>query len=51
MHWEVINAHELLVQIPHGKRQVWRPRDRWQENMKIVIKEIHCEVWNWIVSI
>jgi hypothetical protein len=30
------------------KRALRKPRRRWKDNVKIEIKEIRCEVINWI---
>jgi hypothetical protein len=37
-----------LVGKPEGKRPPGRPRRRWEDNIKLVIKEIRCEVVDWI---
>jgi hypothetical protein len=33
---------------PEGKRPLWKPRLRWQDNIKIHIKEIVWEDADWI---
>ena len=34
------NAHRLLVGKPKGKRPLGRPRHRWEDNIKMDLKEI-----------
>jgi hypothetical protein len=34
------NAHRLLVGKPKGKRPFGRPRHRWEDNIKMDLKEI-----------
>jgi hypothetical protein len=36
---ETRNAHRILVGKPEGKRQLGRPRCRWVDNIKMVLKE------------
>ena len=31
-----------------GKRQLGKPRRRWEDNIKIYIQEVVCEVMDWI---
>jgi hypothetical protein len=35
----VRNAYKILVGKPKGKRQLGRPRRRWEDNIKIDLKE------------
>lgn len=32
----------ILVRIPEGKRELGRPRRKWEGNIKIDVKEIQC---------
>jgi hypothetical protein len=34
------NGCKILVENPEGKRSLWRPRRRWEDNIKIYFKEI-----------
>jgi hypothetical protein len=34
------NAHRILVGKPEGKRPLGKPRRRWEDNMKIYLREI-----------
>jgi hypothetical protein len=37
------NAYKILVGKPEGKREVGRPRLRWNNNIKIGLKEIRYD--------
>jgi hypothetical protein len=41
---EMRNVYKILVVKPEGKRPFWRPRRRWEDNIKMDLKEIVCEV-------
>ena len=34
-----------LVGKPEGKRPLWRPRPRWEDNIKMDLQEVGCGVW------
>jgi hypothetical protein len=34
------NAYEILVEKPDGKRPLGRPRRRWEDNIKLELKEM-----------
>jgi hypothetical protein len=34
-HVEIINAHEILVVKPEGKRPLGRTRRKWEDNIKM----------------
>ena len=36
-------AYRVLVGKPEGKRQLERPRCRWEDNMKMDLQEVGCE--------
>jgi hypothetical protein len=38
--WETGAVHTILVGKPEGKRQLGRPRHRWEDNIKMYIQEI-----------
>jgi hypothetical protein len=38
----------FLVERPEGKRPLGRPRHRWEDNIKMVLKEIGINGANWI---
>jgi hypothetical protein len=33
-------AHRVLVGIPSGKRPIGRPRNRWEDNIKMNLQEV-----------
>jgi hypothetical protein len=39
---------ELLVEKPEGKRPLGRPRCRWEDNIKIDLREIGWGGMDWI---
>jgi hypothetical protein len=40
---EMRNAYTILLVKPVRKRPLWRPRHRWEDNIKLDLKEIRCE--------
>jgi len=36
------------VREPEGKRPLWRPRHRWEDNIKMDLQEVGCGVMDWI---
>jgi hypothetical protein len=45
---ELINAYRIMVGKPEGKRPLGKPKHRWVENIKIVLREIRCDGMDWI---
>jgi len=41
-------VYKILVRKPEGKRPLGRPRHRWEDNIKMYLKEIGYEGVNWI---
>jgi hypothetical protein len=41
-------VYTVLVGKPEEKRPLGRPRHRWQDNIKMNLQEVGCEVMNWI---
>jgi hypothetical protein len=37
-----------LVVKPEGRRQLGRPRSRWEDNIKMDLREVECGVMDWI---
>ena len=33
---------------PEGKRQLWRPRRRWENNIEMDLQEVGCGGMDWI---
>ena len=44
------SAFEILTGIPTGKRPLERPRRRWEDNIRIDLKEIGINTGNWVDS-
>ena len=42
------NAYKVLVGKPEGKRHLWRPRYRWEYNIKMDLRELGCDPRDWI---
>jgi hypothetical protein len=40
--------YRVLVGKPEGKRQVGRPRHRWENNIKVDLQEVGCGGVDWI---
>jgi hypothetical protein len=45
---EMRNAHESLVGKPEGKRPLGRPRRRWEDKIKMDLREIVSEGVDWV---
>ena len=43
-----INAYRVLVGKPEGKRPLGSPRRRWENNIKIDLREAGCDSGEWI---
>jgi hypothetical protein len=41
-------AYRVLVVIPEGKRQLGKPKRRWDNNIEMYLKEIGIEYVHWI---
>jgi hypothetical protein len=39
------NAYKIFVRKPEEKRPCGKPRHRWEENVKMSLKETGCEGW------
>ena len=42
------NAYRLLVGKPEGNRTLGRPRRRWEDNIKMDLREVGCDPKDWI---
>jgi hypothetical protein len=40
--------YKVLVGKPEGKRPLGRPRHRWEDNIKMDLREVGCGGMNWI---
>jgi hypothetical protein len=46
--WEIRNAYRMLVRKPEGKIPLRRPRYRWEDNIKIDLKDVRmCTECSW----
>jgi hypothetical protein len=45
---ETRGVYRVLVEKPEGKRQLGRPRRRWEYNIKMDIQEVGCVGIDWI---
>jgi len=41
-------VYRVLVEKPEQKRPLWRPRRRWEDNIKMELQEVGCWGKNWI---
>jgi hypothetical protein len=41
-------AYRVLVGKPDGRRPLGRPRRRWEDNIKMDLREVGWEGMNWI---
>jgi hypothetical protein len=48
MHGEGRGVYRVLVGRPEGKRPLRRPRRRWEDNIKMDLREIGIDEANWI---
>ena len=42
------NAYRVLVGKPEGKRPLGRTRRKWEENIKMDLREVGCDPGIWI---
>ena len=38
----------VLLGRPEGRRPLWRPRSRWEDNIKMDLQEVGCGGVDWI---
>ena len=41
-------VHRVLVGKPEGKRPLWRPRRRWEDNIKMDLQEVGGGGGDWM---
>ena len=41
-------AYRVLVGKPEGKKPLGRPRRRWEDNIKMDLREVGCDPGDWI---
>jgi hypothetical protein len=49
MHRKDENSYKILIQKPEGKSLFGRPRQRWEHNAEIDLKEIRWAVWTGFI--
>ena len=42
------SAFKILTGKPTGKRPLGRPRRKWEDNIRMGLKEIDLNMWNWL---
>ena len=42
------NAYRVLVGKPEGKRPLGRPRRRWEDTVKMDLREVGCDPGEWV---
>ena len=42
------NTYRVLVGKSQGKRPLGRPRRRWEDNIKMYLREVGCDPGEWI---
>ena len=46
--WGRVGVYRVLVGQPGGKRPLGRPRNKWEDNIKVDLQEVGCEGMDWI---
>ena len=41
-------VHRVLVGKPEGRRPLWRPRRRWEDNIRMDLQEVGGSCGNWM---
>ena len=42
------NVYRVLEGVPEGNRALGRPRRRWEDNIKMDLREVGCDTRDWI---
>ena len=42
------NKYRVLVGKPEGKKPLGRPRRRWEDNIRMDLREVGCDPGEWI---
>ena len=45
------NTYRVLVGKSEEKRPLWRPKRRWQDNIKMDLRELGSDLGEWIVLV
>jgi hypothetical protein len=46
--WEKGCVYSVLVGRPEGKKQLERPRRRWEDNIKLDVQDVGCRSMDWV---
>ena len=46
--WERRGAYKVLEGKPEGKKQLGRPKRRWEDNIEMDLQEVGCGDIDWI---
>jgi hypothetical protein len=41
-------VYKFLVGKPEGEKPLWRPKHRWEDNVKMDLQEVGCGGMDWI---
>jgi hypothetical protein len=41
-------VYRVLVGKPEGRRPLWRPRRRWEDNIRMDLREVGCGCVDWM---
>jgi hypothetical protein len=41
-------VYRVLMGKPEGKRQLGRPRRKWEDNIRMYLQEVGCKGMDWI---
>ena len=41
-------AYRVLVEKPEGERPLRRPRRKWENNIKMDLRDLGCDAGDWI---
>ena len=45
------SAFKILIGKPTGMILLGRPRRRWEDNIRVNLKEIDINTWNWFIRL
>jgi hypothetical protein len=47
-YWERKGVYRVFMGRPEGKKQLGRPRRRWEDNIKVDLQNVGCGGMDWI---
>jgi len=45
---EAYGVYRILVRTPEGRRPLWRPRHRWEDDIRMDLQEVGRRGMDWI---